>query len=218
MAQEIRQSKVLPNDIQNRMLNELEKRLELDVDELLSSPKLKLQLSPAELDRQLLDLYQAVTDNPSSDLLRTVLGGSNVGRQGYYLRQQALKAKAQARLENRQVKAALPQFLDDFGEGDATKWIKEALRRNLQSTDGHTFLPEKIQTSSTKNEGVFLPEKTKTPNKKSEGKALSHKKDNPTMMVSIQKSQSHRKSRSISFPNHQQRFAHLSSRIPSLLI
>ena len=79
LSQEIRQSKILPLDIQNRMLTELDKRLDLDVDELLSSPKLKLQLSPAELDRQLLDLYKAVTDNPSSDFMRTVLlGGKHV--------------------------------------------------------------------------------------------------------------------------------------------
>ena len=57
LSKEIRQSYVLPKDIQLRLLKELDKRLDLDVDELLESPKLKVKLSPAELDRQLLEFY-----------------------------------------------------------------------------------------------------------------------------------------------------------------
>lgn len=176
------------------MLAELDKRLELDVDELLSSPKLKLQLSPAELDNQLLELYKAVVDNPTSDALRSALGGSKVGRQGYYLKQQALKAKTKARVENAQNK---PQFLNDAGEGDATKWIKQTLRRNLQSNGNKSFLPDKKHMSKTKD---------------------SQKNDHPSMMLSLGNQNYHRARTSLSFPTNQHRISRLSSRIPSLLI
>lgn len=144
LSQEIRQTNVLPADIQNRMLAELDKRLDLDVDELLASPKLRLQLSPAELDKQLLDLYKAVSENPGADLLRTVMGGANVGRQSLYLKQQAQKAKMQARVENGE-KTVFPQFLEDvgLGGGTATKWIKRTLRRNLQQNTSQSFIPDK---------------------------------------------------------------------------
>jgi hypothetical protein len=185
------------------MLTELDKRLGLDVDELLASPKLKLQLSPAELDRQLLDLYKTVTDNPSSDFLRTALGGSQVGRQAKYLKQQALKEKARARMENGQTKPAFPQFLDDAGDGDATKWIKQTLRRNLQPTQNHS---------------TFQPQKKDGSKKTGETKRSSNKKDSPTMMVSLGKTHYHRISTRNSFPSHQKKFTRLSSRVPPLLI
>lgn len=194
LSHEIRQTNVLPPDIQQSMLAELDKRLELDVDELLSSPKLKLQLSPAELDNQLLELYKAVVDNPTSDALRSALGGSKVGRQGYYLKQQALKAKTKARVENAQNK---PQFLNDAGEGDATKWIKQTLRRNLQSNGNKSFLPDKKHMSKTKD---------------------SQKNDHPSMMLSLGNQNYHRARTSLSFPTNQHRISRLSSRIPSLLI
>ena len=135
LSQEIRQSDVLPKDLQHRMLSEIDKRLDLDVDSLLSSPKLKIQLSPAELDRQLLDLYNKVADNPGSDILRTVLGGANVGRQSYYLKQQARKEKTRSRIE-KESKVSIPQFLDDEGVGgnkSVTTWVKKTLRRNMNS-------------------------------------------------------------------------------------
>ena len=72
------------------MVKELDKRLDLDVDELLASPKLKVQLSPAELDRKLLEFYNSVTEGPGGDVLRMIGGGANVGRQTYYMKQQAM--------------------------------------------------------------------------------------------------------------------------------
>lgn len=196
LSQEIRQSNVLPADIQQPILAELDKRLDIDVDELLSSPKLKLQLSPAELDRQLLELYKAVADNPSSDILRSVMGGSNVGRQGYYIKQQALKAKTKARMESAQYK---PHFSDDFGDGVATKWIKKTLRRNLQQNNSNTFVSEKIQ--------------------KKNGNQSSRKNDNPSMMFSVKSCARPNSSiQTNSFPKYQHRVTRLSSRIPSLLI
>lgn len=70
---------------------------------------------------------------------------SNVGRQSYYLKQQARKQKTRAKLESRE-KNSLPRFLDDVGMGkyrSATSWIKKTLRRNLQQNVGQIFLQEK---------------------------------------------------------------------------
>ncbi len=186
------------------MLAELDKRLDIDVDELLSSPKLKFQLSPAELDRQLLDLYNAIIDNPGSDIIRTVLGGANVGRQSYYLKQQALKAKRTAKLESSESKAAMPQFLEDVGIGEnatATTWIKRTLRRNLQSSS--SFLPDNELNSSH--------------SKHKDTKPHSYRKDSTKMLAT-----NHRLSRRSysysTFPKPSFRAPHLSSRLPNLLI
>jgi hypothetical protein len=201
LSQEIRQSNVLPQDIQKRLLSELDKRLDLDVDSLLYSPKLKLQLSPAKLDKQLLDLYNAVADNPSADILRTVMGGANVGRQSYYLKQQARKQKTRAKLESRE-KNSLPQFLDDVGMGEyrsATSWIKKTLRRNLQQNVGQSFLQDKKISMNIENKN-------------------SHQnKDETTMIAYFGKSQPSRTIPFYSFPT--QHYARrLGSRLPPLLI
>jgi len=199
LSNEILRSKVLPEDLQKRMLSELDKRLEVDVDSLLASPKLKLQLSPAELDKQLLDLYNAVAENPSADILRTVLGGAQVGRQGLYLKQQARKQKTLERLENGE-KNALPQFLDDVGVGEygsATSWIKKTLRRNLQQSGSHSFLQDKKMSSITNEK--------------------KHK-DKTTMTTSFGRSQASSSTMIFgSFPK-QYPARRLSSRLPSLLI
>ena len=203
LSQEIRQSNVLPGDLQSRMMNELDKRLELDVDELLSSPKLKLQLSPAELDRQLLDLYNSFTDSPSCDIFRLAMGGVSVGRQSYYLKQQALKAKAEARKESGEGKAAVPQFLEDVGVdeyGTATKWIKRTLRRNLQPATSQTFLPAK-KLSQNHNTNISRNDNDSTP-----------------MMSLIRSHYPKRTTNHCSFPNQKCSTGRLSSRLPSLLI
>ena len=93
LSQEIQQSNVLPKELQQRLVKELNKRLDLDVDTLLGSPKLRLQLSPAELDKRLLEFYNTVSESSSGDVLRVIGGGNNVGRQNYYLKQQAQKSK-----------------------------------------------------------------------------------------------------------------------------
>lgn len=201
LSQEIRQSNVLPADLQNRMLTELDKRLDLDLDELLSSPKLRLQLSPAELDKRLLDLYKAVSENPGADLLRTVMGGANVGRQSLYLKQQAQKAKARARLENGE-KTVFPQFLEDVGlsgDGTATKWIKRTLRRNLQQNTSHTFLPDKSLSP------------------KSEIRQADSEKEFPKMMLSPCRARNWL-STSMALPRQGSFTKRVTRRIPSLLI
>lgn len=199
LSHEILRSNVLPEDLQKRMLSELDKRLEVDVDSLLASPKLKLQLSPAELDKQLLDLYNAFAENPSADMVRTVLGGANVGRQGHYLKEQARKQKNLVRLESGE-KNALPQFLDDVGVGEyrsATSWIKKTLRRNLQQSGSHSFLQDKKMPSNINEKKL---------------------KDKTTMTTTFGRSQASSSTMIFgSFPK-QYTARRLSSRLPSLLI
>jgi len=129
LSQEIRQSNVLPKELQQKLVKELDKRLDLDVDTLLGSPKLRLQLSPAELDKRLLEFYNTVSESPSGDVLRVISGGNNVGRQHYYLKQQTQKGNHR--------KKTGPRFIQDQGIGErvtVTKSIKKALERNLQQT------------------------------------------------------------------------------------
>ena len=91
LSQEIMKSDVLPKELQQRLIAELDKRLDLDLDELLDSPKLRVKLSPAKLDKLLLDLYDSVTEGPRGDVFRVIGGGASVGRQHQYLKQQAAK-------------------------------------------------------------------------------------------------------------------------------
>lgn len=112
------------------MVTELDKRLDLDLDEILESPKLRLQLSPAELDKQLLDLYTKVSEGPSGDVFRVIGGGTSVGRQNLYMKQQARK-QAKFGLDL----FTLPVFADlediDDRERTPTQWVKLALNRTL---------------------------------------------------------------------------------------
>lgn len=112
------------------MITELDKRLDLDLDEILESPKLRLQLSPAELDKQLLDLYTKVSESPSGDVFRVIGGGANVGRQNLYMKQQARKqAKNDLDLFTLPVFAGLEDM--DDRERTTTQWVKLALNRTL---------------------------------------------------------------------------------------
>lgn len=63
------------------MVSELNKRLDLDLDDILGSPKVRLSLSPAELDKQLLDLYEKVTEGPGGEAVRFVFGGEYTAKQ-----------------------------------------------------------------------------------------------------------------------------------------
>jgi len=84
---------VLPKDLQHRVVSELDKKLDIDLDTVLASPKLRLKLSAAELDKQLLELYNKVSQSPSGDVLRVVGGGTDVGKQNLYLRRQAMRGR-----------------------------------------------------------------------------------------------------------------------------
>jgi len=93
LSQEVQESKVLPKDLQHRVVSELDKKLDIDLDTVLASPKLRLKLSAAELDKQLLELYNKVSQSPSGDVLRVVGGGTDVGKQNLYLRRQAMRGR-----------------------------------------------------------------------------------------------------------------------------
>lgn len=117
---------MLPKELQQRLINELDKRLDVDLDELLSSPKLRVKLSPAKLDKLLLELYDGVVQGPSGDVFRVIGGGANVGRQNLYMQQQQSK---------------LAKIVDTtaMSEDDAstpTSLVKRALKRNLLEEKG----------------------------------------------------------------------------------
>ncbi len=154
------------------MVNELDKRLELDLDEVLGSPKLKVKLSPGELDKILLELYINVSEGPGADVLRMIGGGANVGRQKYYMKQQALRTKRLQHQSKKDKASELtfvpPQFLEDVGTGDSstiTKLIKNTLKRNY---------------SKNPNEDATLKQKSGSKAKS------SAEKDTTTMTQSMQ--------------------------------
>jgi hypothetical protein len=133
------------------MIAELDKRLELDIDAILESPKLRLQLSPAELDKQLLELYNIVTQGPGGDVVRVIGGGTNVGMQNLYMKRQARKQAQQSDPDG--ADSDWPFSLPVFSEGDdveekertTTQWVKLALRRNLPQGKNTSFLPKAKQ-------------------------------------------------------------------------
>ena len=110
LSHEISNSKVLPKPLQQRLTAELDKRLDVDLDELLSSPKLRVKLSPAKLDKLLTDLYDSVVQGPSGDVFRVIGGGSNVGRQNLYMKQREGKP---------------PLVADDDSSPQSTRFVEE---------------------------------------------------------------------------------------------
>ena len=142
---------VLPKELQKRMLAELNKRLDLDIDAILESPKLRLQLSPAELDKQLLDFYTKASQGPSGDILRVIGGGANVGRQNLYLKQQARKQRKSSDF------FTFPDVFADLEDTDerertTTQWVKLALSRALPPKSSPSFTKKKATSLSAKNQ------------------------------------------------------------------
>ena len=140
LSDEIKQSNVLPKKFQERLVSELEKRLDIDVDTILESPKLRLQLSPAELDNRLLEFYNGIIQGPSGDYLRLISGGSKVGMQNLYMKQQALRQRRRDRRPNYDMGTAFSsELLGDDDEEEvnqvkqrtAAQWVQRALRHNL---------------------------------------------------------------------------------------
>jgi len=131
LSQEITKSNVLPKELQHRLITELDKRLDVDMDELLSSPKLRVKLSPAKLDKLLLELYDGVVEGPRGDVFRVIGGGATVGRQNLYVKEQ------QSKLAKSQYQGKPPPLADTAGIPDGaeastpTSLVKRALNRNL---------------------------------------------------------------------------------------
>ena len=122
---------VLPIPLKRRLMTELNKKLDLDIDSILESPKLRLNLSPAELDKQLLDLYKWVADGPSGDVLRIIGGGQDVAFQDLYIKRQARKQRLKN--PNRQNNLSFGAFDVDVETESRTpsEGINQALKRNL---------------------------------------------------------------------------------------
>lgn len=135
LASEVKQSKVLPAQFQKILLDELDKKLDLDLDTILSEPKLRLKLSPAELDRQLLEFYDNMSKSPPGDLLRIIGGGANVGAQNLYLKQQARKSRQNMSgnvlngLISAKKAAGEDSEVEDVSPGAA---VRRALKRNFR--------------------------------------------------------------------------------------
>lgn len=114
---------VLPDRVKQSLVDELDKRLDLDIDFTLQSPKLRLQLSPAELDKQLLELYKNVADGPRGDVLRVIGGGNDVAFQDAFVKNKKRRPKN------------LQSFLgrEDIEENDGTtsQLVNSVLKRNL---------------------------------------------------------------------------------------
>jgi len=111
-------------------LKELNKRLDLDIEEFLESPKLRLKLSPAELDKSLLELYDNISGGPSGDILRLIGGGGAVGLQNMYMRQ-----KAQKDLMHGMRPDLFPRLPDEAMSEEKirtpTQWVQWAMRKNI---------------------------------------------------------------------------------------
>lgn len=132
LSSEIMQNKVLPLSIKERLAADLEKRLDFDIDEILESPKLRLKIAPAELDKQLLELYDQVSAGASGDVLRLIGGGGQVGLQNMYMRRLAKKEKKRTGA----LPDPIPFYLIDTESDDTSPRtlaasIRRALRRNL---------------------------------------------------------------------------------------
>ena len=143
LSMEIRQNRVLPKKLKERLAADLKKKLDLEIDEMLESPKLRLRLSPAELDKTLLELYDNISAGPSGDVLRVIGGGGSIGLQNMYMRRQAMKKLGRAG-----ALSSSDLFPFDLNDADVverdrsiSQWIRWALRRNLPANRKDGILP-----------------------------------------------------------------------------
>lgn len=144
---------VLPKGVKQRLVTELDKRLDLNIDTMIDSPKLRLQLSPAELDKQLLDLYKIIAEGPRGDVLRVIGGGQEVAFQTLYIKRQA----ARDRVKNRGKARMTPSFgpfenFDDLSSSSdltVSRWVQQALRRNLPRNDTSTSSKTTMTATAT---------------------------------------------------------------------
>jgi len=140
LSSEVLQNKVLPKKLREQVATGLEQQLDLDIDQIIESPKLRLKLSPAELDKSLLELYDNVSASPGGDVLRVIGGGGPVALQNLYMRRQARKGRSRGGEDMSQRFPFNVDGLDDMAgnESDrtASEWIRWALRRNLPTRNG----------------------------------------------------------------------------------
>lgn len=133
---------------------ELDRRLDLDFDKLLESPKLRLKLSPAELDNSLLELYDRASESPGGDLLRLIGGGGQVGLQNLYIRRQVERERWE-KMKQGLAPEIFPTFPDidgpDDKEGTASQLVRRSLRRNLSKIGNRNTLRLQAKTDASSN-------------------------------------------------------------------
>ena len=133
---------------------ELDRRLDLDLDELLTSPKLRLKLSPAELDKALLEFYDRASESPGGDLLRLIGGGGQVGLQNLYIRRQAERDRWE-KMKQGIPPELFPSFTDfdgtDEKEGTASQLVRRSLRRNLNKIGNRNILTLQARNDESDN-------------------------------------------------------------------
>lgn len=138
----------LPKPLRDRVANELNKRLDLDINELLGSPKLRLKLSPAELDQSLLELYETLSESPGGDLLRLIGGGGAIGLQNFYMRRQAQKKL----LRQGRPPEFFPSLFDDAESEEKSttpsQRIRWALRQNVPTRNPQDSTPANKEQSA----------------------------------------------------------------------
>ena len=124
---------VLPTGLKERLVKDLDKRLDLDIDNIIESPKLRLQLSPAELDKRLLELYKDIQKGPRGDVLRIIGGGQEVALQDLYIKTHAIRERARNPLNQTLTFGPFESLGEesDDGKRTASQWVNLALRRNL---------------------------------------------------------------------------------------
>ena len=121
---------VLPKRFRERLINELDKRLDYDIDEILESPKLRLQLSPAQLDNSLLELYNKVVEGPSGDVFRVIGGGGQIGLQNMYMKRQAARKSRKSLMQGGSLDL-FPTYNTNVDAGEDRKTAAQSVRRVL---------------------------------------------------------------------------------------
>ncbi len=127
---------------------------------MFDSPKLKVKLSPAELDKSLLELYDKISQSSSGDVLRVIGGGGPIALQNLYMKRQAAK-KSRKHLMNGGIVDVLPTFMGEIEGGEksrtATQRVRWALSRNLprnnrasQIDDATAAVPDGSRSNSDK--------------------------------------------------------------------
>lgn len=127
---------MLPNGVKERLVQELDKRLDLDIDNVIASPKLRLQLSPAELDKRLLELYKFIQTGPRGDVLRIIGGGQEVALQDFYIKTHTRREGSRSTLNQSSSFGPFETLGDesDTGKLTASQWVNLALRKNLPNS------------------------------------------------------------------------------------
>ena len=99
-----------------------------------------MKLSPAELDKSLLELYDSVSESPGGDILRLIGGGGAIALQNLYMRRRSERERWRKIKEGATFSPLdiFPSYVEDDGsmdnemnDGTPTQLIRQSLRRNL---------------------------------------------------------------------------------------